>query len=59
MTAWQEGDRLFERLVEAAAPLGDAEREAFLARLVLLLADAVGDSPRVLAAIEEARRCER
>jgi hypothetical protein len=53
---WQEGDRIFEHLVEVTAPLGDAEREAYLARLVLLLADAVGDGPAVLAAIDRARQ---
>jgi hypothetical protein len=53
---WQEGDRIFAQLVEVTAPLDDAEREAFLARLVLLLADAVGDAPAVLAAIDHARR---
>ena len=53
---WQDGDRIFERLVEVTAPLGDGEREAYLARLVLLLVDAVGDAPAVLAAIDRARQ---
>jgi hypothetical protein len=53
---WQDGDRIFERLVEVTAPLEDSEREAYLARLVLLLVDAVGDAPAVLAAIDGARQ---
>ena len=51
---WQEGDRVFERLVEVTAPLTPEQREAFLARLVLTLADAVGDGRTVLEAIETA-----
>jgi hypothetical protein len=53
---WQDGDRILERLVEVTASLDPAEREAYLARLVLLLADAVGDASAVLAAIEAGRR---
>jgi hypothetical protein len=53
---WQEGDRVFERLVELMAPLDAAGREAFLARAVLLLADAVGEGAAVLAAVEAAAR---
>jgi hypothetical protein len=53
---WQEGDRVFERLVELMAPLDATGREAFLARAVLLLADTVGDGAAVLAAVEAAAR---
>jgi hypothetical protein len=53
---WEDGDRILERLVEVTAPLDPAQREAYLARLVLLLADAVGDGPAVLAAIDAARQ---
>jgi hypothetical protein len=51
---WQEGDALWERLVTASEQVGESEREAFLARLVLLLAGEVGDLDRVIAAIEAA-----
>jgi hypothetical protein len=54
---WQEGDRVFERLVELMAPLDAAEREAFLARAVLLLANEVGDGATVLAAVDAAGAC--
>jgi hypothetical protein len=53
----QEGDRVFERLVELMAPLDAAAREAFLARIVLLLANEVGDGAAVLAAVEAAGAC--
>jgi hypothetical protein len=54
--SWQDGDRVFARLVELTAPLEAAEREALLARLVLLLANEVGDGEAVLAAVEAAAR---
>lgn len=56
--SWQEGDRFFERLVEVTAPLSAADREAFLARLVLLLAAEVGDGAALLAAIDAAQRAQ-
>jgi len=51
--SWQEADRLWARLAEARDTAGE-DGEAFLARLVLLLAHEVGDTDRVLAAIEAA-----
>ena len=51
---WQEADRLWARLVEARDAAGDEDGEAFLARLVLLLAHEVGDADRVLAAVDAA-----
>ena len=48
-----DGDRLWARLVAASDAAGD-DREAFLARLVLLLANEVGDADRVLELVEEA-----
>jgi hypothetical protein len=56
---WREGDQIFERLVETTAPLSDERREAFLARLVLLLANEVDDADAVLAAIDAAGAADR
>lgn len=50
------GDRLVKGLVAACDAAGDDEREAFLTRLVLLLAAEIGDVDRVLAAVEAARQ---
>lgn len=50
----EEGDRIYARLVEARDARPEDDGEAFLARLVLLLADEVGDADRVLRAIEDA-----
>jgi hypothetical protein len=50
----EEGDRIYARLVEARDARPEGDGEAFLARLVLLLANEVGDADRVLRAIEDA-----
>src|SRR6478735_4351497 len=52
--SWQEADRLWARLAEARDTAGEEDGEAFLARLVLLLAHEVGDTDRVLTAIDAA-----
>jgi hypothetical protein len=52
--SWQEADQLWARLAEARDTVGEGDGEAFLARLVLLLAREVGDAGRVLAAIDAA-----
>lgn len=54
MLSTLDGDRVFAQLVEARDRCGDADGEAFLARLVLLLADAIGDLAVVSAAVAEA-----
>lgn len=51
---WQEADRIWARLADARDEAGDDDAEAFLARLVLLLAHEVGDVDRVLGAVEAA-----
>ena len=51
---WQAGDRIFERLVEVGDGMSEDDARAFLARLVLVLANEVGDEQRVLAAIDTA-----
>jgi Protein of unknown function (DUF2783) len=48
---WQEADRIWARLADARDEAGEADAEAFLARLVLLLAHEVADVDRVLAAV--------
>ena len=52
--SWQEADRIWARLAEARDTAGEEDGEAFLARLVLLLAHEVGNTDRVLAAIDAA-----
>ncbi len=52
---WRDGDRLFERLTELTDGLAGAELERFLARLVFLLAEQVGDGDAVLRAVEDAK----
>lgn len=49
-----EGDRLMARLVEARDGLSAEEGEAFLARLVLLLANDIGNLPTLLEAVAAA-----
>ncbi len=63
MTADLSSDRLGHRsddvyaaLISAHQGLSDAESEALNARLILLLANLVGDAAAVIAAIEAARR---
>jgi hypothetical protein len=53
-----DGDRLVARLIEVHDGLADQDREAFLARLVLLLADEIGDLAALLNAISAAARDE-
>jgi hypothetical protein len=52
--SWQDADRIWLRLVEAREQAGEADAEAFLARLALLLAHEVGDADRVLRVIDAA-----
>lgn len=51
---WQEADRIWARLADARDAAGDEDGEAFLARLVLLLAHEVGNVDRVLASVDAA-----
>ena len=48
-------DDIFAALVEAHRGLDEAESRRLDARLILLLANEVGDSERVLALVEEAQ----
>jgi hypothetical protein len=51
---WQEGDRIFERMVEVTEEMSDEQTEAFLARLVFLLANEIDDANAILSAIDAA-----
>jgi hypothetical protein len=48
-------DAFYEALLAATEGLSESESEAFLLRLVLLLANQVGDQPALLEAIAAAR----
>ncbi len=50
-----EGDDFYEALLKAHAGLTDAESHALNARLVLMLANEVGDVARLKALLAEAR----
>lgn len=50
-----DGDDFYEALLEAHAGLTDAESHALNARLVLMLANEVGDVARLKALLAEAR----
>ncbi|MGC4395265.1 DUF2783 domain-containing protein [Hydrogenophaga sp. T2] len=45
---WQDADTFYEQLLDAQADLSPEQIQAFSARLILLLANQVGDA-RVLA----------
>ncbi len=49
-------DQVYQALMDAQAGLSDQDAERFRARLVLLLANLVGDDGAVVAAIAEARK---
>jgi hypothetical protein len=49
-------DEVYQALIEAQEGLEPEAAEAFRARLILLLADAVGDDETVLAAIAAAAK---
>ena len=49
------GDEVYERLIAAHRGLSDAQSGALNARLVLVLANQVGDADAVLAAIAAVR----
>ncbi len=53
---WQDGDELFARLTEITEGLEDERLDRFLARLVFLLADRVGNAESVCAAVEAAAK---
>jgi len=52
----KEPDRLYQALVDAHEGLSDAESRQFNARLILLLANHIGDEAAVEAAAEAARQ---
>ena len=48
-------DDVYDALIAAHAGLGDAESVALNARLILVLANLIGDADKVIAAIDAAR----
>ncbi|MBX3610106.1 MAG: DUF2783 domain-containing protein [Hydrogenophaga sp.] len=52
---WQDADTFYEQLLDAQTGLDTEQQLAFSARLILLLANQVGDS-RVLAECVDAAR---
>ncbi len=51
----QRADDVYAALIAAHQGLSDAESEALNARLILLLANLVGDADAVIAAVEAAK----
>lgn len=52
---WQDADTFYEQLLDAQAGLSPEQLQAFSARLVLLLANQVGDAAVLGACIQAAR----
>lgn len=52
---WQDADTFYEQLLDAQAGLSPEQAQAFSARLILLLANQVGDAGVLAECIEAAR----
>lgn len=52
---WQDADGFYEQLLDAQADLSPEQIQAFSARLILLLANQVGDAKVLGACIAAAR----
>ncbi|QRR33258.1 DUF2783 domain-containing protein [Hydrogenophaga sp. YM1] len=52
---WQDADTFYEQLLDAQAGLSPEQLQAFSARLILLLANQVGDAAVLAACIQAAR----
>lgn len=52
---WQDADTFYEQLLDAQAGLTAEQVQAFSARLILLLANQVGDAAVLAACIAAAR----
>ncbi|NCT97103.1 MAG: DUF2783 domain-containing protein [Comamonadaceae bacterium] len=52
---WQDADTFYEQLLDAQAGLSPDQLQAFSARLVLLLANQVGDAAVLAECIQAAR----
>ncbi len=52
---WQDADTFYEQLLDAQAGLSPEQLQAFSARLVLLLANQVGDAAVLAECIQAAR----
>ena len=52
---WQDADGFYERLLDAHQGLSAAQSDAFNARLILLLANQIGDADVLAHCIDAAR----
>ncbi|AOS80330.1 MULTISPECIES: DUF2783 domain-containing protein [Hydrogenophaga] len=52
---WQDADTFYEQLLDAQVNLSPEQQQAFCARLVLLLANQVGDAAVLTECIQAAR----
>jgi len=52
---WQDADTFYEQLLDAQVKLSPEQQQAFSARLILLLANQVGDAKVLAECIEAAR----
>lgn len=52
---WQDADTFYEQLLDAQAGLSPEQLQAFSARLILLLANQVGDAAVLAECIQAAR----
>ncbi|WP_288252424.1 DUF2783 domain-containing protein [uncultured Hydrogenophaga sp.] len=52
---WQDADTFYEQLLDAQVNLSPEQQQAFSARLILLLANQVGDAAVLTECIQTAR----
>lgn len=52
---WQDADTFYEHLLDAQVNLSPEQQQAFSARLILLLANQVGDAAVLTECIQAAR----
>jgi len=52
---WQDADTFYEQLLDAQVNLSPEQQQAFSARLILLLANQVGDAKVLAECIQAAR----
>jgi len=53
---WQDADTFYEQLLDAQVNLSPEQQQAFSARLILLLANQVGDAAVLTECIQTARQ---
>ena len=52
---WQDADTFYEQLLDAQVNLSPEQQQAFSARLILLLANQIGDRAMLEEALQRAR----